>query len=286
MSGHIILCPNPNKDAGLAATAGALSMLREAGFEAFVSPEYLDGPPPDAPPWARFRDLYELLPGASLVVSLGGDGTIMHTARRLIGYEIPILGVNLGNVGFLASLERSELPRLVDAARGQFRVSPRMMLRVEVLRDGETVYENYALNDAYVRGVVQAIHMTAMGDGHKILDFAGDGVVLATPTGSTAYSMAAGGPLVEPEAKNILLTPICAHALAARSFVLAPDRVVTVALGTARHEEAILSADGDSFPVRGGDVVRVRKADYQTLIATVGEKAFYDIVFEKLGDKT
>ena len=154
-----------------------------------------------------------------------------------------------------------------------------------IVRGGEVVYENYALNDVYLRGFVQMIHMTARGDGHKILDFSGDGVVISSPTGSTAYSMSAGGPLVEPTAENLILTPICAYALSAPSCVLAPDRVVTVELGSTRGGAAMISVDGGSYSVQGGDVLRVRKAEHRTLIAHVGEKAFYDIVFEKLGDK-
>lgn len=274
----VILCPNPEKDAGLTVTAQAKEKLEAAGFSVLVSPELVDSgqevPDGDG---AQFAS-------ACLVVSLGGDGTIMHTARRMIGCSTPILGVNLGNVGFLADLDRGELDRLVEAARGGYSLSPRMMLRVELLRDGAPVYTNYVLNDVTLRGIARMIRMTALGDGRKILDFSGDGLVIATPTGSTAYSMAAGGPLVEPTAENIILTPVCAHALAARSFVLAPDRVVTVELGHLRGQ-ALLSADGGSYEVREGDTLLVCKAEHRTYIAHVGEKAFYDIVYEKLGDR-
>ena len=281
---RIILCPNPYKDRGLAATRRALALLEGAGYPVSVCPEYIDTAPAPLPPEWDSAPLAELLPEAALVVSLGGDGTIMHTARRMIGYEVPILGVNLGTVGFLADLDSGDLPRLAEAAAGKFTVSPRMMLRAELEREGATVYETYALNDLYLRGIVQMLHLTARGDGRKILDFSGDGLVIATPTGSTAYSMAAGGPLVEPTAENIILTPVCPHALAARSFVLAPERSVTVELGRLRGR-ATLSADGNAFEVRQGDILHVRKALHKTLIAHVGEKTFYDIVYEKLGER-
>ena len=141
----------------------------------------------------------------------------------------------------------------------------------------------YALNDVSLHGIVQMIRMTARGDGRKILEFSGDGIVISSPTGSTAYSLSAGGPIVEPTAENLILTPICAHALIARSFVLAPDRVVTVTVSDLRCR-AFISSDGDSFEVLDGDTLIVRKAKYKTMIAHVGEKAFYDIVYEKLGD--
>ena len=283
MKKKVILCPNPYKDRGLKTTLEAKALLEDAGFEVRVSPEYLDDPDSSIPADVESCELADVIDGAVLVVSLGGDGTIMHTARRMIGYEIPIIGVNLGTVGFLAELERQELPRLADAANGKFTVSPRMMLQVDVVRGGETVFSNYALNDVYVHGIVQTIHISASGDGRKILEYSGDGIVIASPTGSTAYSLSAGGPIVEPSAENIILTPICAQALMARSFVLAPDRVVTVQVRDLRCK-AVISADGGNFEMLDGDTLVVRKAKYRTLIAHVGDKAFYDIVFEKLGE--
>jgi len=158
-----------------------------------------------------------------------------------------------------------------------------MMLQVEVERGGGTVFSNYALNDVYLHGIVQTIRMTAFGDGRRILRFSGDGIVISSPTGSTAYSLSAGGPLVEPTAENIILTPICAHALIARSFVLESDRVVTVLVSDLRGT-AYISVDGGYFEVKSGDLLRVRKAPHKTMIAHVGDKAFSDIVFEKLGE--
>lgn len=281
----VILCPNPDKDQDFAFTRQVKELLESEGFTVRVSPELVDREEDSLPADLEYSDLYACLPEAVLVVSLGGDGTILHTARRMIGYPTPIIGVNLGTVGFLAELERSELRRLVDAAKGNFVPSPRMMLRVEVERGGELVYATYALNDVSLHGVVRMIHMTVRGDGRKLLEFSGDGVVIASPTGSTAYSMSAGGPLVEPTAENIIMTPICAHALAARSIVFAPERVVTVTLGPLRGS-AIVSADGGNFEIYSGDILRVYKAKHRTMIAHVGDKAFIDIVYEKLGDRT
>lgn len=280
---RVILCPNPCKDKGYAVTRQVRDLLEGAGYAVSVSPELLDGAEAALPEDLSGCELIPALADAVLVVSLGGDGTIMHTASRLLGHEVPIIGVNLGNVGFLAELERGEIHRLLDAARGDYRLSPRMMLRVRVERGGETVYSAYALNDVFLRGLSRMISMSARSDGRKILDFSGDGVVIASPTGSTAYSMSAGGPLVEPTAENIILTPICPHALAARSLVFTSDRVITVSLGQLRGK-AVLSADGGTFEVFSGDILRVDKAQYRTMIAHVGDKAFYDIVYEKLGD--
>jgi len=283
MKRRVILCPNPYKDYELRTTRQAKELLEESGFEVRISPVYLDKQPGDVPADLECHELSDVIDGAALVVTLGGDGTILHTARRLIGHEIPIIGVNLGTVGFLAELEQQDICQLVAAARGDYVLSPRMMLQVDVERNGALVFSNYALNDVSVRGIVQTIRITASGDGRKILEYAGDGIVISSPTGSTAYSLSAGGPIVEPSAENIILTPICAQALMARSFVLAPDRVVTVQVRDLRCK-AVISVDGGTFEMQEDDLLIVKKADYRTMIAHVGGKAFYDIVFEKLGD--
>lgn len=284
MAKRVILCPNPYKDEGLAVTCELMDKLEKAGFEVMVSPEY----PVDDPALGKrvsFRELEDIADGAALAVSLGGDGTIMHTSRRLIGHKVPVIGVNLGTVGFMAELERGDIDRIIDAAAGNFIPSPRMMLKVKLERGGKAVFTDYALNDVALHGITQTIHLLARGDGRKIIEFSGDGLVAATPTGSTAYSMSAGGPLVEPTAENIILTPICAHALAARSFVLAPDRLVTVEVSRLRGRSAIVSVDGGNFELQDGDLLKVRKAEYKTILAHVGHKAFYDIVYEKLGER-
>lgn len=285
MKKRVVLCPNPYKDKGLRVTQETRELLESAGFDVKISPEFMDSEIPEDIGGIETSELEEAINDAVLVVSLGGDGTIMHTARRLIGYRVPILGVNLGTVGFLAELESGDLGRIITAAEGNFIPSPRMMLKVQLERDGETVFSDYALNDASIHGISQSMHLSVCGDGRRIMEFSGDGIVVSTPTGSTAYSMSAGGPLVEPTAENIILTPICAHALAMRSFVLTPDRVVTVKVGCPRTPHVLLSVDGGRFDVLDGDVLHVRKSGYQTMLTHVGSKAFYDIVFEKLGDR-
>ena len=287
MGKHVVLCPNPYRDIGLSYTKRAKQLLEESGHEVVVSMIYgTDKENPVFPLDINPVPLEHSLSGAGLLVSFGGDGTILHTARAATHTRVPIIGVNLGSKGFMAELEPFELERLSHAAAGLYTPENRMMLDVKLVRAGRDVYTECALNDAVVHGVVNVIRIEALGDGRTISNFSGDGVIVATPTGSTAYSMAAGGPLVEPSASNIILTPVCSHALMARSFVLAPERAVTLRLGELGGKQAILSVDGtDSVNLESWDEVQICRSENQTLLAHVGHKSFYDIAFEKLGER-
>ena len=224
------------------------------------------------------------LEGASLMVCFGGDGTILHAAQLAMVPAVPLVGVNVGHKGFIAELEPEDTEGLIRLARGEGGLMRRMMLSVELWRGGRLVTTGTALNDAVIRGVISMVPMTVLGDGSKIFAFSGDGLIAATPTGSTAYSMSAGGPLVEPTARNIIVTPISAHMLDVRSFVLDPARLVTVHLGELRGKRTLLSIDGgEGVPLVSGDELRIRTSPYETIMATLGRKSFYDIVNEKLG---
>ncbi len=284
---RILVCTNYDKDRDLTFTMEVLDYLRKRGAEAkaFFPLTPAEALPVDMPDDALCPNPGTYIRGADLLLCLGGDGTMLHNSKLAAQNGVPMLGINLGHMGFITELEREDVERLSDVLEGRYTVENRMMLDYEVFRDGQCIRSGFGLNEAVVarQSPAHSIHLTAYGDNRKISDYSGDGIIIATPTGSTAYSMAAGGPIVEPTAENLILTPICATALTARSFVLAPDRVVTVTLSDLRCK-AFLSADGGSFEMRGGDTLIVRKAQHKTLIAHVGDKAFYDIVFEKLGD--
>ena len=278
---RVVLCPNVARDEGLACTREVKKLLEDRGHQAVVSPIY------GAAPGIENVPLDEALTGADLLVSLGGDGTILHLAPRVMAYHVPLVGVNLGHKGFLTELDRTTAYRLTDAAEGKYEIVPRMMLDVEILRGGRRIFSDTAINEALIRGIVQNVRLTAMGDGERILSFSGDGIIVCSPTGSTAYSMSAGGPLVEPGAENIILTPICAHMLAARSFVLTSERVITVAPeDVGPDKRCIVSVDGRGMTdLRSGDRVVVKKSSYKLLMAHLGLKSFYETAFEKLGER-
>ena len=184
--GYVLLCPNAHRDHGLASTLAIAEALREHGHEVRISPFLSDGLENT---WSRDIPTAALpmaLPGARLVVSLGGDGTILQLSRYLAGSGVPILGVNLGNKGFLAELEQTETDCILEVADGHYTVQTRMMLDLKLFRKGELVYEGSALNEAVVRASVSVVKLEAFSDGREVTAFSGDGMIASTPTGSTA----------------------------------------------------------------------------------------------------
>ena len=281
--GYILLCPNAHRDHGLESTLAIAAALREHGHDVRIAPFLSDGLENTWSPDIPTVTLPMALPGARLVVSLGGDGTILQLSRYLAGSGVLILGVNLGNKGFLAELEQTETDCILEVADGHYTVQTRMMLDLKLFRKGELVYEGSALNEAVVRASVSVVKLEAFSDGREITAFSGDGMIASTPTGSTAYSMAAGGPIVEPDAEAIILSPICAHAMASRSFVLGPGRKITVKAEKLHVRKAYLSVDGNwAVDLENGDVMVVRRSSHYTLMADLGLKSFYDIAYEKL----
>ena len=163
-----------------------------------------------------------------------------------------------------------------------------MMLSVEVQHEGQVIYNDTALNDiAITKGAVaRVIQMEVLCDGVQAYSFAGDGVLICTPTGSTAYSMSAGGPLVEPTARNIIVTPICAHTVQARPFVTAKDREITVRIGKTGRKNAFLSTDGGrAVRLNFGDVVRVRRSRHETRLVRLKQTSFFEIINNKFFDR-
>ena len=226
------------------------------------------------------------LKNADMLICFGVDGTILHAARDAIAHKVPVLGVNMGSVGFMAELEHSELDLLSRVAEKKYTLEPRMMLDVVIRRGKDIVCRDLALNDAVITkgAVARVIDLDVSGDGVPIYDFSGDGVILSTPTGSTAYSMSAGGPIVEPTAENIIVTPICAHALHAKSLVLDRSRVVRVKIGRLSRKSAHLSVDGGrAFKLCSSDVVEVRRSKCVTQVVRLTQRSFYEIINQKLG---
>jgi len=224
----------------------------------------------------------ELAPGsADMVIAFGGDGTLLCAARRAAAAGIPVLGVNLGRKGFLAEISADELADGIEQAMtGRCGFSERMMLAVETSAGARAI----GLNDAVVaRGALSRMLSLEVVSGDEfVAHYDGDGLIVATPTGSTAYSAAAGGPLVSPEMDALLVTPICAHSLSARPIVLGPSRTVVVRL-VACGNEAHLTVDGQiEFPLLPGSTVAVRRSEVRARLVELGRRSWFATVREKL----
>jgi len=240
----------------------------------------------DIPAHLQLTPLAQALRDADMLICFGGDGTILHAAKDANPYRIPILGVNMGSVGFMAELEHGELSLLSRLVSGRYEIEERMMLDVCVKREGRVIYSDAALNDAVLTkgAVARVLEMGVTGDRVLISSFSGDGVIIATPTGSTAYSMAAGGPIVEPSARNIIVTPICAHSLRVKPMVLDGGRTVGVRLEQGGRRSAYLSVDGGrAFKVLSGDRVEARRSGQVTRLVKLTGRSFYELLHQKLG---
>ena len=283
----IVLSPNPYRDKGLKVAQSAEQLLRQAGAETCMCfPFELERGNAEIPSQLEFLPAQEAFQGAQLLVCFGGDGTILHAAKDAQAHKVPVLGVNLGSVGFMAELEVSELPLLSKLTQGKYRLEERMMLDVLVQREGRVICRDLALNDAVITkgAVARIIDLDVKADGALVDHFSGDGIIVSTPTGSTAYAMSAGGPIVEPTAGNILVTPICPHSLHARSFVLDGCRTVVVKMGKLSRKTAYLSVDGGkAFRLGGSDQVELRRSRSKVRLVRLTNRNFYTVVNQKLG---
>ena len=225
---HFLVIANKAKDPERRYTDRILSYLRERGAQA------------DCRVNERETDTVRVPEGIECAIVLGGDGTLLKAAGDLMEREIPLLGVNLGTLGYLAEVEIGSIePALDKLLCGDYTKEARMMLSGGVFREGKCVVRDYALNDIVIsrRGSLQVLHFHIYVNGRFLNGYVADGMIVATPTGSTGYNMSAGGPIVEPGASLLLLTPICPHTLNTRSIVLSPEDEVVIEIpeGRERH---------------------------------------------------
>jgi NAD+ kinase len=222
---------------------------------------------------------------ADLIVSLGGDGTLLSVARLTATTEMRVLGVNLGALGFLTEVTTADALSAIDRVfAGEYRLDHRTTLAVRVIRGGTTVASSQVLNDAVINksALARILDLTASVDGEYLCIYRADGLIVATPTGSTAYSLSAGGPVVAPSVGVILLAPICPHTLTQRPLVLSDSAVVRVELH-ARDREALLTLDGqEGVPLVTGDVIEVEKSPHGVALVRTGERSALTVLREKL----
>ena len=280
----VILTPNPYRDNDFSTVRAAMKILRDSGLEVRLCLPFEVDRSYELPRDLRFHRLDRELPGASMVICFGGDGTILHMAKAATRQGIPILGVNIGTMGFMAELESTELNQLARIAAGDYTIDERMMLDVTVHRDRDIIFHDICLNDVVVTkgAIARIVHLNVECDGVKAMECGGDGVIVATPTGSTAYSLSAGGPIVEPEARNIIITPICAHMVGTRCIVTSEKRVITVGLTKNARRNAFLSVDGGkALRMNLGDVATIKKSHLTTKLVRLKDRSFFDVVSTK-----
>lgn len=269
----ILLVVHPTREDSIAA-AGELAASLEGEFD-FVSASSVQIP------GVRNVEISTLPSEVYVAVVFGGDGTILRAAELVRGRKIPILGVNLGHVGFLAQIDRPSIHRLAELIRTQdFTTEDRLLVSYEIVRSGQVVEEGFALNEVVVESPQpEMVELFVHVDERPLSRWGCDGVLIATPTGSTAYAFSAGGPVLWPAVQALVLLPLAAHALFSRPMVVAPDSVIGIDVESAA---AVLAADGyRRIDLLEGDRVRIFAAKDHVKLAHIDDSVFTDRLVAK-----
>jgi NAD+ kinase len=274
------IMPHTGKKLALRLTQNVITCLEARNISPWVEPKAAavlgreDLSPPDL-------DLASL----DVLLVLGGDGTLLRAARKAAQHDLPLLGVNVGHLGFLTELETDNLELALAAIiNKEYKIEERMLISSRVIREQQVVASYHALNDAVIaRGTfARIIQLQTFVDEQPVVNYQADGLIVATPTGSTAYSLSAGGPIVEPQVECLIITPICPHTLAARSVVVSHDSVVKVLI-EATHKDIMLTIDGQiGFPLQSRDVIEVVKADIKAKFVKLHGRNFFTILNNRL----
>jgi len=281
---NIILTPNPYRDKNFQTVRNAAEVLKAAGANVKICLPFEVDRSYELPRDIRFSRLDKEMSNADAVICFGGDGTILHMAKTATRRGLPILGVNIGTMGFMAELESSELDKLSNLVTDHYSLDRRMMLDVTVQRDRDIIFHDICLNDVVITkgAVARIVHLSVQCDGVQAMECSGDGVIISTPTGSTAYNISAGGPIVEPEARNIIVTPICSHDVGARCIVASDKRVITTQIVRNARRNAFLSVDGGkALRLNMGDIAVVKKSNLETKLIRLKDRSFFDVVNTK-----
>jgi NAD+ kinase len=241
-------------------------------------------------PEAALRPLEQVAAESDLVIALGGDGTLLRAARAVGGRMIPVVGVNVGSLGFLTEVTVDEMDEALDAIlAGKYAYEDRMNLDGIVVRDRREIGTFSALNDIVINkgALARVIEMKMTVDGHYVADYTADGLIVSTPTGSTAYSLSAGGPIVNPRMDAIIATPICPHTLGVRPMIMSAEQELGVELwaghGVCGEPEVKLTVDGQvGFDLVSGDTLVFKRSQQRTRLILSGQRSFYEVLRKKL----
>ena len=270
---------NKNKDKDSNLTSHIMEYLKERGKTCVIAEDKTE----DDPVFVARKNLSVIPEDTELVIVLGGDGTMLQAARSIAYMDIPLVGVNLGTMGYLTEVSVNDIDGALDRIlNGNFEIEDRMMLRGSL--EGK---KDYSLNDVIISKYqgIAAIGYSIYINGTFLCSYYADGLVISTPTGSTGYNMSAGGPIIEPLANMLLVTPICPHSLNARSLLFSPDKRIEVELLKGRSgfdQEAIVSFDGSgTLLMSTGDKIEVKKSKKTTKILRLKEESFLDKISKK-----
>ena len=227
------------------------------------------------------------------ILVLGGDGTLLQAARDTLRLDIPLLGINLGRMGFLAEVEKGRIDQALEyLLEDNYEVEDRMLLYGELIRDDEVIASAHALNDIVTtrRGPLMVLPFDLSVNSQKLASYFADGIIVSTPTGSTGYNLSAGGPIVNPKASLLVVSPICPHTLNTRSIVLSPEDEVLISLGKLQEDKtplqnAEITFDGSlSYPMENRDKIRIKKSDRKVRLVRLSSMSFLKVLHEKMRD--
>lgn len=279
----IIIVPNPKRDENL-NTAKAVAKKFAQCCDVYMEDSY------SGIENVCFLKKSELIRSdVDMVVTLGGDGTILAAVSEMVPNMLPVLGINLGHLGFLAELENGMLDEYFERIiSGDYTIEKRMMIEAKIIRDNNTIGTFHSLNDIVIsRGSLSRILHTAITvDGCELDNFVADGVVFSTPTGSTGYSLSAGGPIISPEVEAMLVTAISPHNMSTRPIVIPANKVIKVCVSGSEESRAYLSADGrHGVNLDDRDIIEIKKSEYETKLVKLREVDFYETVRKKLNQR-
>ena len=277
------LIPNSIKDPDFSLSRNICEYLYNEGAQIYTDNQYRDM----VPSYVHVLPIENIYLACECVIALGGDGTLLQIAQPASLANIPILGINYGKIGYMAELEYNEIDRLKCLLDNEFTIENRSMLDVSVMRGTEKIFNSLALNDAVISSsaITRLIDMQVTANNQDISTYSADGLIVSTPTGSTGYSLSAGGPILEPTGTALILTPICPHTLGARPIVFAADSFIRITLKNLVNKDAHLTVDGyQRLPLADDDVVHIRRSSHITRLIKIKNLNFYQILNHKLAN--
>lgn len=278
----ISVFPNLNNNGVSELAFDVIKILTDGGADVYVQNEYK---PIFKSTKAKFENVDKAMSLCDCAIAIGGDGTILNIAKKAAFLNKSALGINAGRLGFMSGIERDELSLLTKLINKEYIIDDRAMLKATIEKDGEVLSSHHCLNDIVVsRGnFARLIDVTITCDGRSVSNMRSDGVIISTPTGSTAYSMAAGGPVVSPEADCIIETPICPHSLMDRSIIFSADKELIVTANNDQNNSPIMTVDGqEAVNLTPGCQIHIKKSDITTKLIKLKPENFYEILNKKI----